>query len=147
MSGIDKVRKAKLLAELHALKRQDGIYAAADVVEFARDHPKSELHKQFNWNKDEAAYEHWLLTARHLITIYVVVRSKNSPTVIVPVISIPSMRREGGSYASRDVLSSNEQWRQDCLAEEKTWFLSQAEKWEPVLPELNPVWKAIRKTC
>ena len=148
MSGDAKIHKAKLAAEIQALKRQDGSYAPSDIVDFARTHQRSELHKEFNWNKDEAARAHWLLTARHLITTYVVIIDKRFPQRIVPVISVPSRRHgDGGSYMSRNELLGNEEYRQESLAETKAKLRTIAETWEPVLPELAPVWRAVQRCC
>jgi hypothetical protein len=49
------------IAEVHG-----GVLRPRDVVEDARD-PSSPLHAHFKWDVAEAAYEHWLDTARTLI--------------------------------------------------------------------------------
>lgn len=55
--------KARLeeIARLHG-----GVLRPSDVVEDARD-PSSPLHELFQWDTNEAAYEHWLNTARKII--------------------------------------------------------------------------------
>lgn len=43
-----------------------GVLRPSDVVEDARQ-PDSPLHELFKWDVDEAAYEHWMHTARRII--------------------------------------------------------------------------------
>jgi hypothetical protein len=58
--------------ELETLKA-DGELQPQAVVDYAKSHPNSELHKHFNWNVKEAANAYWLQQARYLICKCVVV--------------------------------------------------------------------------
>ena len=54
-------------ARLEEIARNNGgVLRPSDVVEDARQ-PDSPLHELFNWDTDEAAYEHWMHTARKII--------------------------------------------------------------------------------
>ena len=146
MAGKTKLFKAKLTAEIQKLRRQDGSYSPDDVVDFAKTHSKSELHKQFEWDDRTAAHEHRLFTARHLITLHI--RVVSSSGGIVQLISVPSLRRsDEGSYLSPDVVSGNAAYRGEVLDEIKSKLRTMMETFEPLLPELDPVWKAVKKTC
>ena len=46
--------RAQVRAEVLKLKRQDGSYSPADLVDWAEDHPKSALHSQFEWGDEKA---------------------------------------------------------------------------------------------
>lgn len=51
-------------------RRHNGVLHPEHVVEYARRHPTSALHKRFNWNIEEAAMQHWLQTARQLVAVH-----------------------------------------------------------------------------
>lgn len=147
MSGLTKIRKAKLVAEIEKLQRKDGSYAPEDIVSFALKNPDSETHGQFEWDDAKAAHEHRLLTARHLISVYVLVVKVGSPEIIIPVISVPSLRSSGGSYLSRDAVAAEESYRQEVLEEIQTKLRTMSLKFAPLLPELKTVWRAIKRSC
>ena len=139
--------ESQLSQEISALQRQDGSWAPEDVIEFAKTNKESACHTRFNWNKSEAAMEHWLLTARHLIKQYVVVveRRSGSISIVGHVYSVPSRRgSDDGSYVSETTLSANQAWREEILAEVVSKLQTMKSRYESVLPELKAVWKAIK---
>lgn len=58
--------------ELEALKVA-GELQPQSVVDYAKSHPDSELHKHFNWDLKQAANSYWLQQARYLISKCVVI--------------------------------------------------------------------------
>jgi hypothetical protein len=147
MSGLDKVRKAKLIEECLALQRQNGAFDPADFVEWARENPDSVMHSEFLWDKDEASYQWNLLQARRLIKVYVkVVGPSVTEIKIQQPISVPSMRRTGdGSYFMPDAIAANEAMRLEVLDEIKGKLIDMRDKYHDLLPELNTVWRAVKR--
>ena len=134
----------RALKELQTIYKQDkGILKPKSVVEFAKNNKTTELHKCFNWNKDEAAYEHWLWQARQLIRVAIVVL----PGVDVPVkafVSLSTNREEtGGGYTYiEDVMNDEEKRAQmidDALRELEIFQRKYSH-----LAELSSVWNAVK---
>lgn len=142
MSSFTRKRISQLKEELLALRRPEGGWEPRDVVEFARYHRESALHRQFEWNIQDAAYEHWLHTARRLIVMHITVTRPEQPTVQIPLLSVISQRGEG-SYRPRDEIGANEVLRLEQLAEISSRLRTMAARFAPILPELDPVWDAI----
>lgn len=65
-----------------------GILRPVDVVEDAKD-PDSPLHELFNWDVEEAAFEHWIHTARTIIA-----RVKINITTETIVLKAPAYVRD-----------------------------------------------------
>lgn len=63
-----KAERKKILKDAIAATRkdEDGRPTPEGVVEAARD-PDNPLHAEFNWNDEEAAHQHRLAVARHLL--------------------------------------------------------------------------------
>ena len=137
--------RAQVRAEVLKLKRQDGSYSPADLVDWAEDHPKSALHSQFEWNDEKAGREYRLLQARRIIVTITVEVTNDTPEFI----SVPSLRRgeDPSSYVPTKVVAGNEAYRKDVLEEIKMKLISMRDRFRPVTPELEPVWKAVSKTC
>jgi len=76
-----RVRREEIKLALKALENK-GKLNPKDVFEAAKD-PSNVLHQEFDWDKDRAAQQHWLDTARSLIRSYVVeVKSTITNTVL-----------------------------------------------------------------
>lgn len=148
MSRLPDKQLSLLQQEIVALQRQDGSWAPDDLVDFARSHPESQLHKQYPWDVDAAAHQHWLLISRNLIKTHVRSIGKRNLTVEVGrVISVPSLRGPGqGSYLSDDAVSGNEAYRIEVLEEIKSKLISMRSTYSTLLPELDPVWRAIKRS-
>jgi hypothetical protein len=88
----------RLREELEAVRQAsaDGLLRPAEVVEFARTHKRSALHKQFIWDDTQAAHEYRLWQARQIIRITVTIED-GSPRYVSLVID----RGRGGGY--RDI--------------------------------------------
>lgn len=145
----DRQDAAQIASELHNLRRQDGSHSPADVRDWAEANPDSALHQMFTWDKGEAAYEYQLLQARHIIKRYVVyVEDSGGGDIVVPVISVPSLRKDsGGSYIAASTVAANEGYRQEVLDETKRRLHTIMDRHKPLLPELSAVWRAIAKHC
>lgn len=74
---------AEIQAALDTLAGQDrdGLVQPEAVVEAAKN-PESPLHRYFEWDTDRAAYNYWLVQARHLIAQYSFVRINNEPKYV-----------------------------------------------------------------
>lgn len=138
---------AKLASEVHALRRQDGSFDPTDLVEWAVENPKSDLHGEFLWNDAAASHEYRLWQARQLIKRYVVQVSDDGEPVKIPIISVPSLRKTGGSYITSDMVSANEVWRLEVLEEQKAKLRTARLQYEAITPEIAPVWRAIKRCC
>lgn len=140
---------AALKREILALRRQDGSLAPEDIVEWARAHPKSELHKLFEWDNERAAHEHRLRQARQFIQEYsVVVDGSEKEIEVVALVSVPSRRGKGeGSYLSQKAVAANQAYRTEVLDEVRSKLRSMKDRYETLTPELAKVWKAIQQVC
>ena len=137
--------ETEVAKELHALRREDGSWSPEDVVEYARQHKKSALHSRFDWSVEEAAMEHWLLVARHLIKHIVIIEKRSKNVTIGHLISVPSRRfGDEGSFITVATLSNNEEWRLEVLDEITSKLKTMKLHYASVLPELKKVWKAIK---
>ena len=142
-----KTKDAAVAKELNALQREDGSWSPEDVVEYARQNKKSALHNRFDWNVEEAAMEHWLLVARHLIKHIVIIEPRSRDVTIGQLVSVPSRRGgDKGSFITMATLSNNEEWRLEVLEEITSKLKTMKSHYASVLPELDPVWRAIKRS-
>jgi hypothetical protein len=93
---------------------------AADVVEWARENPESELHKRIEWNDAKADDAYRLVQAWCLITIHI--RSDDGQR---GTISLIQDRNADGGYRHMDRVLSNYELRRmasrQALREFNTW--------------------------
>jgi hypothetical protein len=83
-------------AELELVRAGDSLLRAEAVVEWAREHPDSALHKSFEWDDTKAAHEYRVWQARRIIAIHVV-----QSDGVRKFVSISVDRKNGGGY--RDI--------------------------------------------
>lgn len=109
---------SKLTEELDRVPRRNGLLHAEDVVDWAREHPDSALHREIEWDDAKAAQEYRVWQARRIIALHVVAEGGERK-----FISLTVDRTKGGGYREvEDVLSDDELYRQalaDALAEHK----------------------------
>jgi len=87
-----------------------------EMVEWARRHPQSKLHGEFNWNDSRAAQLYRIEQARRLIQVYIEVVVPDRPPVRAWV-SLPEDRGTSGGYRRmRDVMANAVQ-REHLLAD------------------------------
>lgn len=113
------MNKAEQIAqELEALRSATGLLMPEAVVEWAREHPESALHEQFEWDNDRAAAAHRLHQARQVIAVYI--RSDDGERSVV---SLSIDRKGGGGYRQVEDVMRDDELRKvllrDALAEFK----------------------------
>ncbi|HJQ56420.1 MAG TPA: hypothetical protein VJ890_05915 [Vineibacter sp.] len=127
--------------ELLALSDADDTIYTRRVVEWARTHPDSELHKHFQWDVNKAAYAHWLWQARRLISVYVVTDAGERETIAL-TLDYP----DGGGYRPASQVLNNADLRyaalQDALAELQRW----QDRHKRLQPELTSIFRAITRS-
>ena len=137
--------------ELEQLREANGgeFVPPAKVVEYARTHKRSALHKEFEWDNTKAAHQHRLEQARHLIRLYVnIVPNQNGSEVSVPMyVSLVSDRRKpGGGYRTLESVMSTEELREELL-QQALDELQRVRKKYQTLQELGPVFAAIDRVA
>jgi len=81
-------------------ERNGGCLTPEDVVADARD-KDSPLHEHFDWDIDRAAHQHWIRTARALISSVRIVVTNNKTTVWSPAyVRDPSLDGREQGYVS-----------------------------------------------
>lgn len=124
--------------ELEAL-REEGVLHAEKVVAWARVHPDSALHKQFEWDDGKAADEYRVWQARRVIAVHVVNESGERR-----LISLSIDRSKGGGYRSIEDVSRD----QDLMAVAVKDALGELRRTRAKyqhLKELSDVWETIDK--
>ena len=125
--------------ELLRLKDKDGLIYPRVVVDWAKDHPDSELHSRFNWNVEEAAYERWLWQARTLISLHIVGDHGERRTV-----SLMFDRTHGGGYRDLDEVMNTKELRRQAVTEAVTELRRYCDR-HSHLKELRPVFDALKR--
>lgn len=125
--------------ELLLLKDKDGLIHPATVVEWAREHPNSELHSRFNWDVDQAAYQFWLWQARTLISIHIVGENGERRTV-----SLMFDRTNGGGYRDLSEVMNTQELRRQAVVEAVTELQRWCERHKH-LNEMRPVFEALNR--
>lgn len=93
----------KIAREVEALRRDDGLIVPEDVVRWAREHPDSALHSQFEWDDGKAAEAYRIWQARRVIAVCVVAEDGERKLVSL------SIDRRGGGYRDvQDVIAKDE---------------------------------------
>lgn len=117
----------------------DRILHAEKIVDWARKHKTSAIHRHLEWNDGKAADEYRLWQARRLVAIYVVT-GDGRPTVV----SLVSDRNSGGGYRPLADVVARPDWHaeavNDCLRELER--IRDRYEW---LKSLAPVWDGIEK--
>lgn len=92
--------------ELDALYQKHGSLKPDLVVEWAREHPDSELHGRFEWNNTQAAHKYRLMQARQIITEVEVVYPDGSTRQVY--VSPVEQRGDAGYSTLVEVISDEE---------------------------------------
>lgn len=143
MSNENRADWAKIKEELEDVRANGGgiLYPSATVA-FAQDED-TELHKQFTWDDSQAAHQHRLWQARHLIRVVVDIYGSGGDATEVPVyVSLSSDRKASGYRSTRDVYAEDE-LRQVLLADAKREMQRFTNKYR-MLKELEKVFSAIK---
>jgi hypothetical protein len=135
--------RTAILAELEALKRQDGLIVPADVVEYARDKTTA-LHGCFTWNNGKAAHEYRLLQARQLLRVYVRMEETKGDTVRAFVSLTTDRVQKDGGYRTMVEVLDNKQMREQMLHDAFVQLDNLQKKYH-ALQELAGVWQEVSK--
>lgn len=113
--------KEQARAEIERIANANGGHITPEqVVEHARD-PESPLHEHFPWDKDKAAYAHWLDIARTLIrSVKVVVKTETTKVRAVGFVRDPSLPPDEAGYVSVASIKNDEDMKRDVLIAEFT---------------------------
>lgn len=96
---------------------EDHILFPADVVEWARDNPKSALHGSLEWDDAKAAHEHRLSQVRRLVRLHIV-QEDGTPQLVS--LTFDRTNNGGGYRSISDVVKApdlREIMLQDALEE------------------------------
>ena len=143
MSGF--ITNPKIISELKALyQRNEGLLTPQTIVNAAKN-KKSVLHRQFEWDDNEAANQYRLSQARELlqVTIEYIKDSKGNKKPMRVFASLKSDRLDGGYRTMVDLLGDKEyraQLLQDAIEELETFKRKYYE-----LKELVEIFDAIGK--
>jgi hypothetical protein len=133
----------KVLAELEKIRKADGgLLKPESVVAFA-ENPKTALHSRFEWDNDEAAHQHRLWQARHLIRVFVTVLPGTDTPTETFVSLAPDRNPDGGYRAIAEVMRDGDlrgKLLAQAMAEAESW----AERYRH-LDELAGVFAAIER--
>lgn len=94
-------------SELIALTDADGFIKPRVVVQWAREHPESEVHRQLEWDDAKAAEAHRVNQVRRLIVIHVRREDGDRATI-----SLRQDRTPEGGYRHIDNVMTNRELRQ-----------------------------------
>ncbi len=154
MTTVQQKWRKKVATELDAIRVSsgDGSLSPGVVLNWAKEHPNSEMYKHFEWNNEKASHEYRLWQARQMITTYVIVVDDPKPEgqkrMSVKLYSVPGRRGKKeaeGSYVSRDVVMDTPSYREGILINQ-TKLLKTMRKNYGWLTELSHVWDAIDVT-
>ena len=97
----------KVGQELDALRNEEGVLDIHEVLEWATNHPKSELAKGLEWDDDRAAFEYRLHQLR------VIVASVRRVTVGGGEVQLKRAHYSigGGHYASPEAVEQDEEYQ------------------------------------
>lgn len=129
--------------ELLAIKGNREFWQCEDIVEWARTHPSSALHKapQFcGFDLKKSAYEHWLWAARALIALHITYEDGTRKAVSLSI----DRQRPGGGYRDVDDVLRDKGLYEIMLADALAELTRVQAKYEQVT-QLKPVWREVGK--
>jgi hypothetical protein len=129
-------------AELERIRKANGGVLLPEQVVAAAKRESSPLHSQFEWDDGEAAHQFRISQARALIRVYVTVFSEGGSRESRTYVSLTSDRADGGGYRAMVDVLSNEDLRQQLLADAKADMLAFRSKYA-ALQELAMVFAAM----
>lgn len=122
-------------------KNHGGVLRPEDMVEFAKD-PETTLHHDFNWDIEEAAYQHWLETARRIIRAVVTIVGEGDTAISYRAyVSLSSDRGKDGYRAIAEVFTDEE--RTEIMLQDALQELSSFKKKYYVLKQLKKIFEDI----
>lgn len=133
------IRGKQIEQELAKVQGNNEILNAADVVEWAKKHPKSVLYTCFEWDDAVAGAEHRIWQARRLIALHIITVEGERKTV-----SLSVDRPRGGGYRQiEDVVRVPEM--RDRMLQDAMNDLRRVKAKYQMLSELASVFKEIER--
>jgi hypothetical protein len=130
-------------AELLTIKGNREFWVCEEIVDWARAHPNSALHKapQFcGFDLQKSAYQHWLWAARALIALHITYEDGTRKAVSL---SIDRTRKGGGYRDVDDVLRDKSLY--DIMLADALSELKRVELKYDQVKQLKPVWRMAAK--
>lgn len=133
---------------LEDLREQNGGLLTKDVVWEAAQNPESPIHKEFEWDVEIAAREHWKSRAGDMIRHLAVVRILDTPpedgvpAFVNVVVKTDDDERRG--YVTGTQVLSDADLHQQAI-DQALRLLKGLEARYNAIVELDDIWKAIRK--
>ena len=128
-------------SELLNIKGDADLLVAEDIVDWAREHPTSELHKQFEWDNRKAADEYRLWQARRVVAIYLRFEDSDERSFISLRID---RTKSGGGFRSLDDVKQAPDLMELALRDALD-DLRRVEHRYKFLRELSEIWKEAEK--
>lgn len=123
------------------VKMNKGSIRPDQLVEWAKEHPESDLHSRFEWDDEKAGYSYRLIQARHLIAV---VKIEIRPSEEVRAyVSLKNDRGKDGYRPLTSVLANHTQ--REALLSEALGELTRIRMKYAMLTELSSVWAEIAK--
>ena len=127
--------------ELKAIKGSKEFLIVEDVHRWAKSHPRSDLHRELQWNDKRAGYEFRLWQIRRLIAIYVTYEDGGGRKMISLTID---RSRDGGGYRDVDDILKDKALYEIMLADALRDLQRVHARYDQ-LKELRPLWKMTTK--
>lgn len=128
--------------ELLSLQQKaGGLLQVEPTVEWARQHPKSDLHAALDWDNESAGHSWRCQQVRRLIAIHIV---SEVGTRQVVSLSIDRVQPQGGYRDLNDVMAAPDM--REILLEDALNELARVRERYRQLKELAEIWEAIDRT-
>ena len=130
--------------ELQAIAEQNGgVLPAKEVVEFARNNPRSALHARFEWDDSVAAERYRIEQARAIIASVTIVPAEGSRIVVRAWCNLPGDRAsKNPAYRPTIDVMNDEEMRAQLLSD-VLGELGRLRRKHQDLTELANVWAAV----
>lgn len=127
--------------ELLSIKAEsaDGLLYAPMVVDWARSHPDSALHKSLEWNDTRAAQEYRIQQVRQLIRVHVIAED-GAPQLV----SLTFDRKQNGGYRAVDDVLKNRDLS-DIMLKDALDELTRIQTKYQRVQQLTGVWREVEK--
>jgi len=112
-----KGNQAAIIQRLRELETEDGRLTPEAVIEDARQ-PNSPLHGEFEWDLSAAAYQHWLYTARRLISMTIRVVSPEGPIRVPLYVRDPAVPNTEQGYRATMRVRDEKALAREVVADE-----------------------------
>lgn len=135
------LKREQLKTELEEIRgmSDDGLLHPEKAVLWARQHKKSQLYANLEWNDTAAAEKYRIDQVRQIIRV-IVLPSDQTEQLVRAYVSLPSDREHGGGY--RTIQDGLTRARQELVNEALKELRNFSNRYTH-LPELGPVFKSV----